>query len=303
MDTVSIIIPVYKVERYLSQCVESVVKQTYQKLEIILVDDGSPDNCPAMCDAWGKKDERIRVIHKQNGGLSSARNAGLDVCTGEFIVFVDSDDWLEPDYVEKMLRAAVEHDADIVACSFVDEFEQSGATSLKQKEAFVGTTEQALALLYDQTRIIVAAMKFYRRKIWQTMRFPVGKLYEDTLTTYKAFDIAERIAQIPDGLYHYRIREGSIMTSAFSLKTTGIGDAWKENYLFCKEKYPRVANLARSFWLEHLPPILAQFPKQLTQEEKQTKAAMKSEIRRNLFFSLTHLPPKKALQQIKALFA
>ena len=300
-DLISIIVPIYKVEAYLDQCVSSIVEQTYQNLEIILVDDGSPDRCPVLCDEWAAKDSRIRVIHKPNGGLSDARNAGLDVCRGEYVAFVDSDDWLESNYVDKMLGAAQTEQADIVTCTFVDEFEATGKTVCNPKEAFVGNTEQALQMLYDGTRIITAAMKFYRRYIWQDLRFPVGRLYEDALTTYKVFDLAKTIVQIPDGLYHYRVREGSIMTSAFSLKTTGISDVWKENYLFCKEEYPRVADAARSFWLEHIPPLLAQFPKSMNEEEKREKKRLKREIRDNLGFILTNMPLKKMLHQVRAL--
>ena len=104
---ISVIVPVYKVEKYLDKCVESIVNQTYKNLEIILVDDGSPDNCPAMCDEWAEKDERIRVIHKENGGLADARNAGMDIATGDYIGFVDSDDWIEPNMYEVLLKNAL----------------------------------------------------------------------------------------------------------------------------------------------------------------------------------------------------
>ena len=111
---ISVIVPVYKVERYLDECVESIVNQTYHNLEIVLVDDGSPDNCPQMCDDWAKKDERIRVIHKENGGVSSARNAGLDICTGDYISFIDSDDWIPSNFEEEMLAKAEKLSLDVV---------------------------------------------------------------------------------------------------------------------------------------------------------------------------------------------
>ena len=114
---ISVIVPVYKVEKYLDKCVESIVNQTYKNLEIILVDDGSPDNCPAMCDEWAEKDERIRVIHKENGGLADARNAGMDIATGDYIGFVDSDDWIEPNMYEVLLKNALKYDADISTIS------------------------------------------------------------------------------------------------------------------------------------------------------------------------------------------
>ena len=116
MELISIVVPVYKVEPYLDKCISSIVNQTYKNLEIILVDDGSPDNCPAMCDAWAEKDNRIRVIHKPNGGLSDARNAGMYVATGELMAFVDSDDWIAPDMYEQLYRRLTEDGSDIAAC-------------------------------------------------------------------------------------------------------------------------------------------------------------------------------------------
>ena len=114
---ISIIVPVYKVEKYLDRCIESVLAQTYTDFELILVDDGSPDNCPAMCDAWAEKDSRIRVIHKPNGGLSSARNAGLDIMKGEYVTFIDSDDTVLPNYLERLLTALTVNSADVSVCS------------------------------------------------------------------------------------------------------------------------------------------------------------------------------------------
>ena len=122
-EKISIIVPVYKVEKYLDKCVRSIVEQTYKNLEIILVDDGSPDNCPAMCDEWARKDSRIAVIHKENGGVSSARNAGLAACTGDYVGFVDYDDWIEPDMYEYLLDISMKSNADVSRCAFVIELE------------------------------------------------------------------------------------------------------------------------------------------------------------------------------------
>ena len=119
---ISVIVPVYKVEQYLDRCVQSIVDQTYKNLEIILVDDGSPDNCPAMCDAWAEKDDRVQVIHKENGGVSSARNVGLDAVTGSYIAFVDADDWIESDMLEFLLHNIIEFKADISGCTFSKDF-------------------------------------------------------------------------------------------------------------------------------------------------------------------------------------
>ena len=129
---ISVIIPVYKVEKYLDRCLESIVNQTYKNLEIILIDDGSPDNCPAICDEYAQKDSRIKVIHKANGGVSSARNKGIDVATGDYIGFVDSDDWIEPDMYETLIKNAEQYNSDISRCSYVISESMSGQTSKSQ---------------------------------------------------------------------------------------------------------------------------------------------------------------------------
>lgn len=120
---ISVIVPVYKVENFLDRCVESIVGQTYENLEIILVDDGSPDNCPAMCDKWAEKDGRIKVIHKENGGVSSARNAALDIVSGDYICFVDSDDWIDPGMYEFLYKNSQKYDADISCCGIFDDYD------------------------------------------------------------------------------------------------------------------------------------------------------------------------------------
>ena len=129
-EKVSIIVPVYNVEKYLDKCIESIVNQTYRNIEIILVDDGSPDKCPEICNEWAKKDDRIKVIHKENGGLSSARNAALEIAQGDYITFVDSDDWIENDMIQSMLTCAAKNDADIVCCGFYfDNVDTTGPVS------------------------------------------------------------------------------------------------------------------------------------------------------------------------------
>ena len=300
-DLISVVVPVYRVEKYLDDCISSIVQQTYNNLEIILVDDGSDDASSSACDRWAVEDSRIVVIHKHNGGLSDARNVGLGIVRGEYIAFIDSDDWIDNTYIEKLTSVANNEQADVVTCALVDEIEKTGATDPQKRQFFSGNSEQALTMLYDQTKIGVNAFKLYKRYIWDDLCFPYGKLYEDTLTTYKVFDLAERIVQIPDALYHYRIRENSIMTAPFSLNIVGISDAWKENYLFCEEKYPSVAPLAHMFWLEIIPGILRQFPKELNEKEKGAKRKLKKEITDNLGFIIKHMPAKKGYYLIKAI--
>ena len=266
-DLISVIIPIYKVEEYLDECVTSVVGQTHNNLEIILVDDGSPDNCPQICDDWAKKDDRIKVIHKKNGGLSDARNAGIEVASGEYIAFVDSDDYIKPDMLEKLFAAICRENADIAACGILDcrEYRQT-AWGCRD---FSGTSEQILAMLYNDASYPVAAWnKLYRRSCWRELRFPVGKTCEDAFTTYQLVHNAERIVMIPEALYCYRIRPGSIMTSAFSLKKMDEEEAWRCNYQFVEKHYPSLNKNAFDFYLQRVNVLIHT----MTPEDRQNYA-------------------------------
>ena len=194
---VSIIIPVYNVEKYLDKCLDSVVNQTYTNLEIILVDDGSPDRCPAICDEWKSRDSRIKVIHQPNGGLSRARNAGLKIATGEFIGFVDSDDWIEPDMYETLLSTMLETGADIVVCNFYCEEVNSDAFIQKPKSPVIEryTAEEALKLLISEKTFIhpVVWNKLFRKHLLTNLLFPEDKIYEDNLWTPQAIGGANSI--------------------------------------------------------------------------------------------------------------
>lgn len=292
---ISVIIPVYKVEEYLDECVASVVSQTYKNLEIILVDDGSPDNCPQMCDEWAKKDHRIQVIHKENGGLSDARNAGIDVCTGAYIAFVDSDDFIAPDMLEKLYTALTKEDADIAACGILTcEGEKQTPWGC---EDLVGTPEQIYALLYDDTRYPVSALnKLYRRSCWETLRFPVGKTCEDAFTTYHLIHNARRIVMIPQALYCYRIRPGSIMTSSFSLKKMDEEEAWRCNYQFMEQHYPQFRKKAFDFYLQRVNVLVRLMDeedrKTFSEQYQMLRRILKSNIWYVLFDSKLPLKPR-----------
>lgn len=245
---ISVIIPVYKVEDYLEQCIKSVVEQTYRTLEIILVDDGSPDRCGAICDEWEKKDKRIKVIHKKNGGLSDARNYGLDTAQGVYVVFIDSDDLVEPTMIERLFAASQKHEADIVECNyscFTDVLPEK--ENRESETSTVYTAEKALSLLLNESVFKYTVWnKLYRRTIFDTLRFEVGKLHEDVFFTYQAFGICKRIIKIDDCLYYYRQRSGSIMGSDFSIRNLDSIEARKRQYYYIKENYPEIASKAQS---------------------------------------------------------
>ncbi|MBQ9737112.1 MAG: glycosyltransferase family 2 protein [Clostridia bacterium] len=202
---VSVIVPIYKVEEYLENCVESIINQTYPNLEIILVDDGSPDNCPKICDEYAEKDERIKVIHKKNGGLSDARNAGIEVATGEFIYCVDSDDSIEDCAIEVAVEKAKELNADIVA-----------TTIKKQSNRFdclVGDGETMFKTLFERF-CWEGWGKLILRDLFADIRFPVGKLFEDLGCIPYIFLKAKKVVLMDNGMYLYTIREDSIMGKA-----------------------------------------------------------------------------------------
>lgn len=265
-DCISVIVPVYKVEAYLEECIASIVSQTHRNLEIILVDDGSPDNCGAICDYWAEKDSRIQVIHKENGGLSDARNAGIAAARGDYIAFVDSDDWILPDMCEKLLTALIRENADISACNIRTCYPTRQST-YGCKAYTVGNSEKILSMLYQDTMYPVSAWnKLYRRSLWADIRFPKGKICEDAFTTYLLVDKAGTIVQIPDALYCYRIRENSIMTSTFSAKRMDEEESWRCNYRFMQQYYPKLYKASFDFYLQKVNCLIHTIPKDRRQE-------------------------------------
>lgn len=227
---VSIIVPIYKVERYIKKCVHSIICQTYKNIEIILVDDGSPDNCPAICDEFAKTDDRIKVIHKENGGLSSARNAGLDVANGEYICFIDSDDYVESMYIEKMYNRITKDKSDIAICEYyrVDECGNLLPHKIFEKNLIIDTDLfwKYLCTTYN-VYFVVSWNKLYKSNLWSCTRFKEGKINEDVFVVKDIISKCNRISTLTDQLYYYCIRNGSIMQS-FSEKHLDNDEAYIE---------------------------------------------------------------------------
>lgn len=229
---VSIIVPVYKVESYLPQCIESIINQTYHNLEIILVDDGSPDACGKTCDEYAKQDKRIKVFHKQNGGLSDARNYGVTRATGEYLSFVDSDDWIEPDMFEVLVRVADENKADLVNSSvfynYPDRMEVNPAIEAK----FADPVDSVKALI--KGKINTGAWgKIYRKSCFSDIVFPRGHVFEEHATVYKFFLQADSVVSIAKPFYHYRLRRKDAITETHTM--ANLYDYWlahKSRYVF-----------------------------------------------------------------------
>ena len=217
---ISIVIPAYNVEQYLKRCIESILNQTYDNLEIILIDDGSPDNCGIIMEQYAKKDKRIGVYHKKNGGLSDARNFGIHRVTGEYITFIDSDDWVSPYYISNLYKAIKKDDSDISASWFTEIYKENskevkGEEYLKNYKCLSRKT--ALEKMLYQDGIETSAWgKLYKMDIFQDLRYPVGKLYEDIPVTYEILKRSKKIAVIGNVDYFYFQRTDSIQNVKFN---------------------------------------------------------------------------------------
>lgn len=242
---ISIIVPVYKVERYLDKCIQSIVNQTYTNLEIILVNDGSPDRCPEICDEWSRKDSRIQVLHQKNAGVSAARNAGIRMAQGEYLYFVDGDDWIVPTLCERVMRIFTEHDGvDIVTFDCVKITEngvcQGGTENLQNG---ILSVVDALRELLKGNINAYSWNKVYRRSVFSDIWFPARTAFEDMAIGYKLFLNAKGIYCLNEKLYYYVQRAGSA-TSRLSVKKLEelFLSRW-ESYVYLKPIYPDVAEI------------------------------------------------------------
>lgn len=248
---ISVIVPVYKVEPYLDKCVSSIVNQTYKNLEIILVDDGSPDNCPAMCDAWAEKDSRIRVMHKTNGGLSDARNAGMAVATGELMAFVDSDDWIVPDMYECLYQRLTEDNSDIAACGVQMVWEdKTPSRTLTREGSCVLNQEEAMRAIIEESWLKQPVWyKLYKTALVRDILFPKGKCHEDVFWSYQAVGSAKKVSVSDHVGYYYLQRGGSIMGAGYSLKRLDAVEAKVQRCAYIQERFPALSPLAiKDLW-------------------------------------------------------
>lgn len=242
-NLISIIVPVYKVEDYLEKCIESILNQTYKNIEIILVDDGSPDRCGKICDDYAIKDNRIKVIHKKNGGLSEARNYGINIASGEYILFIDSDDYIDKNMCEILIKEAKKNDSDIVICNYYNVKENDyfiNKMSITNNKILLTNLEMMkIFFLKGYSETIIVWNKLYKKKLFYTnenIRFPVGKLHEDIFTIYKLYYIANKIVVVNKPLYYYVQRKESIMGKFSEKNIIAHMDCIKEYYIFSKNK-------------------------------------------------------------------
>lgn len=256
MAKISVIVPVYKVEKYLSHCVDSILAQTYQDFELILVDDGSPDRCGLMCEEYAKKDGRITVLHRENGGLSAARNTGIDWAfvnsDSEYLTFIDSDDWIHPQYLELLLQAAEEHHVPVSICSF-DRPEAPVAEALEHISDCSSEVMTAETLLVDHVwNFNYAWGKLYRKVYFREIRYPEGKNFEDTFTTYKVLFAGEQVALIDKALYFYFKNEDGITRSPWTPKELVVFEAMENQVKFYRENgYAKALEKEEYLYVNH----------------------------------------------------
>ena len=308
MPQISVIVPVYNVEPYLRRCVDSILGQTFTDFELILVDDGSPDNCGEICDEYARRDARVHVIHQANGGLSAARNAGIDWAFANsdsaWLAFVDSDDWVHPEYLELLYRAVETDHTKISVCDYVET-----DTVLPTGEPAPGTEIRDWDEFFMNRRIraIVAWNKLYARELFVGLRYPVGRIHEDEFLTYKLLIRAERISYLPAALYYYYQNPQGITKSRFSLNRLDVIDAFEERIgyvkkthhtevtVFCVRTFiyvceDRASVLQRA---EHIPALI----------RKQREQEIRRRSRRVLFrYGFSYAPPRECKRLYKFAF-
>lgn len=227
----TVIVPVYKVEPYLRRCLDSIINQTYRDLEIILVDDGSPDNCPAICDEYAAKDSRVKVIHQKNKGLSGARNAGLDVATGDYIAFVDSDDWIELNMYEVAIQKMNQEKLDLVAFGLINEYsDRSTISEMEELDVFVDKVMSS--------EVYHSVCKYvYRKQIFDSLRFEVGVSFEDSLIIADIYERANSFGIVDEYFYHYNCENAqSIVHSAREgVKKYTLFKGFQKTAKYCKK--------------------------------------------------------------------
>ncbi len=278
---ISIIIPVYKVEAYLSACLDSIVKQTYQNLEILLVDDASPDNCGKICDEYAAGDTRIRVIHKpENEGQAAARNTGLDIATGEYLSFVDSDDWLSEDAIAQLLEGLQEYGADCAVGRSVVVQDKDGQLTIRENTRRPVKCETAQEAMKNVLlRESAAWNRLYKRKLLEGLRFQEGRINDDEALVLRAYFKMEKIVFLDKDTYYYRKRANSITTSRFSVKMVDCMYNSQENLEFIRKNAPELVPCAE---YKYIKTMLWCYVNLRKVKEDSRVPALRKELRRDI---------------------
>jgi len=297
---VSVIVPIYKVEKYIHRCIDSILNQTYTSLEIILVDDGSPDNCGKIIDKYKVKDNRIKVIHKKNGGLSDARNAGMKIASGEFIVFVDSDDWLEKNMIELMIQSNRYYRADIVQSAFFYAYENKRLidnrySSRKDESVLLNKKSLMFELVINEKVKNFAWGKLYKTELIKDIPFKEGVLFEDVFWAHQVMHRVNKFVIIHKPLYNYYQRNDSIVAN-YSSRNLDILKGLKERHLFLQQHYPELLNESYKMILK---TSLIHYNLLLMSRKKESSYVHMKDIKTNIKKDLKHF--KVAVREDKHL--
>lgn len=292
---ISVIVPVYKAEPYFSQCIHSIRTQTYENLEIILVDDGSPDRCGAMCDEFAAQDPRIRVIHKENGGQSSARNAALAIATGDYIGFVDSDDWIEPHMYQTLYDRLVAHDAQISVCGGQLEFPDGSISYFNphypkdQSLQLFSTLEALENVIGNQQLTNSLCDKLYHRSILEGLRMSEGQIYEDMELVPQCLEKAQRVVYHPEPYYHYRQTGSSTIRGEFTPGRFAEADVALKIARDYQKRYPTLYPRAMAYYISVSLTII----------HRSRKAKSCAQLRRALIKALQGPLPREAIARLR----
>lgn len=244
-EKISVIVPVYNVEAYLEKCVESILRQTYTNLEILLINDGSTDNSGDLCDQLALRDQRIRVIHKENGGLSDARNTGIEEASSDLIGFVDSDDYIDEDMYETLYRQMLESKAELSMCGHYDVYHQIPEKQVVAIQTWALIPEEAIRMVMEAKILSVTAVnKLYKKELFDQLRFEMGKIAEDAFIMIRLIHQCSKVVATNEKKYYYVHRENSITTQKFSLKFLNVIEAYEQNANIIRENYPKLTDVA-----------------------------------------------------------
>ncbi len=280
MKKISITVPIYNAEKYLEKCVDSIIAQTYKDVEIILVNDGSVDSSGAICDEYSKRDSRIKVIHKENGGLSSARNAGLDVASGEYVSFVDSDDWIENDMIETLYNACASNGAEIACGGRYDVYPKSTIVGLCPQKTECITVQEMIKKLFASTECDCSVCdKLFKRSLFNEIRFPLGQINEDEAIFYNLLTNVNQVSMVNKPLYNYFHRASSISTSDFTERKLVYLDNAIKIKTFVQEKYPELQYEAESFYATKIFWFLTMIDESSKGARKKFKTIFKEKLK------------------------
>lgn len=286
-NLISVIVPVYNVEKYLPKCIESLIDQSYKNLEIILVDDGSTDSSGKICDEYAKKDARIIVVHQENGKTSKARNKGISISKGDFITFIDSDDYVHQEYCEKLLNAVIQNNAEISSCQMYEFEENDDVVDEKNEyiETVLDRNQVIEKLSKDGVLYEVVCGKLYSKKLFDDVEFPVGIGYEDSATIYKLYAKINAMVILNQEYYYYlQKRSGSAMTTPYNIKKQS--DNFKvihDRYLFLKDRFPDMQDLIKAKYIRNAITLIE---RSYLQEKKEL---IESKIIEDLIIELQEL--------------